>query len=369
VRPYLLPAASLLTLVTLFSSCDKDDAAPAIPNYTVPATYDFTNVEYQEATTRVNMWSGLSSYLGKSTSRQLSQDTANNLWNNTNSPFTSETVVNLQNTSDQLNSASVNIAEKTSDPLLFKSFIDSMVIVSASNAEAASEGVPGKIGNRLVNYSGLEFNQIVAKGLMGAFQLSSILSHLDKVASDDNSTVNPGTGTAMEHDWDMAFGYTSMPRNYDSSIAYANTVTDRPLALGGYFRERGRFIQAGGKIYEAFRKGRAAIAAKDYVVRDQAIATIKEYLEKTIAAAAYEYSGIGLTGGDLAAKFHAMSEAYGFTLALKYRPATSPLTAGNYQALLDIFKSDFYQLHADPNGTKLKQAQSILTSAYGQLQP
>ena len=95
----------------------------------------------------------------------------------------------------------------------------------------------------------------------------------------------------------------------------------------------------------------------------------QEYLEKTIAAAAYEYSGISLTGGDLAAKFHAMSEAYGFTLALKYRPATSPLTAANYQALVDIFKTDFYQLNADPNGTKVKQAQAILNGAYGQLQP
>jgi hypothetical protein len=369
MKKYVLPVITLLTSVVIFSSCEKDDPAPTIPEYTIPDTYDFTNVEYSEATARVNMWSGYTAYLGKATTRKLNQDTVNYLWNNTNSAFTSEIVVNLPNNNTALNSSSFNLAGKSVDPAVFKAYGDSMVIVSASNGATGSNGVPGKIGSRLFNYSGLEFNQLVAKGLMGSLQMSTIISYLDKVASDDNNTVNTGTGTAMQHDWDMAFGYTSIPKIYDSSIAYANTVIDRPLAIGGYFRERGRYIKAGGTIYEAFRTGRAAIAVKDYVVRDKAIATIKETLEKTLAAACYEYSGIGMSGTDIPTRFHGLSEGYGFVLALKYRQTGSKLTDANYQALLNIFKTNFYQLDADASHIKLKEAQTILKGAYGQLQP
>jgi hypothetical protein len=360
---------SFLTSVAILSSCTKDNNTPVIPEYTIPDTYDFTNVEYSEATARINMWSGFTAYLGKATGRKLTQDTVNYLWSNTNSAFTSEIVVNLPNSKDALNSSSFNLSGKSIDPAVFKAYSDSMVIVSASNAATGSEGIPGKIGSRLFNYTGLEFNQLVAKGLMGSLQMATIISYLDKAASDDNNTVNPGTGTAMQHDWDMAFGYISLPKIYDSSITYANTVIDRPLALGSYFRERGRYIKAGGKIYEAFKTGRAAIAVKDYVVRDKAIATIKETLEKTLAAACYEYSGIGMTGTDIATRFHGLSEGYGFVMALKYRQTGSKLTDANYQALSNTFKTSFYHLDADASHAKLKEAQTILTAAYGQLQP
>jgi hypothetical protein len=172
----------------------------------------------------------------------------------------------------------------------------------------------------------------------------------------------------MQHDWDMAFGYLSIPKNYDTAVTYANTDATRPLALGGYLKERGTYIKAGGIVYDAFLKGRAAIAAKDYAGRDAAIATIKDILERTLAAAAFAYTGIGMGSGDLATKFHGLSEGYGFVIALKYRPANSKLTEANYQTLLSVVKTNFYDLIADASNTKLKQAQAILTAAYGQLQ-
>jgi Domain of unknown function (DUF4856) len=367
MKKYFLPVSIIIASAAIFSSCKKTEST--ILPYTVPTAYDFDNVAYSEATTRVNMWSGLTSYLGKATSRHLSQDTATYLWNNTNSAFTTELLVNLPNNSDALNNSLLSLSGKSLEPTVFKAYIDSMVKVSESNGAAASEGVPGKIGSRLFNYSGLEFNQLVAKGLMGSFQMAAIIDYLNSAASADNNTVTPGTGTAMQHAWDMAFGYTSLPKTYDSSIAYTNTVIDRPLAIGGYFRERGRYIKAGGTIYEAFRTGRAAIGAKDYAVRDKAIATIKEYLEKTLAAACYEYAGIGMTASDLAGRFHGLSEGCGFVLALKYRQPGSKLTDANYQTLLNTFKTSFYELISDASNTKLKEAQAILSSAYGQLQP
>src|SRR6187399_1418968 len=139
----LLPALLILTSVILFSSCTKDDPT-TVPPYTVPATYDYVNVEYAEATAKINMWSGFTAYLSKATTRQLSQDTVTYLWNNTNSAFTPEILVNLQNTHTDLNSSSLNLSANSADPTLFKALADSMVVVSAANTTAGSEGVAGK---------------------------------------------------------------------------------------------------------------------------------------------------------------------------------------------------------------------------------
>lgn len=350
---------------SFLTSCDKDDDTPV---YEVPTTYSFNNVEYTEASGRVSMWAGFTGWLGKSTSRELNQDTANYLWNNTNNAFTAETGSNLPFAPAAMNGLGFNLSSKAADAATVKQWVDSMVKVSKSFGATASNGVAGMAGSRLVNYSGLEFNQLVAKGMMGALQLSQVISYLDKSKTEDNNTITAGKGTAMQHSWDMAFGYVGIPKDYDSSKSYVNTDASRPLAIGGYFRERGRFIQAGGRVYEAFRKGRAAIDAKDYNGRDQAIAVIKSYLEKTLAAAAYEYAKLSQGSAALGVKFHAMSECYGFLLALKYRARDSPLTTTNYQTALDNIKTNFYDLAADANNTKLKEIMAILTAAYGKLQ-
>ncbi len=372
MNKYYIPVAIVLGIAITASSCKKkkdDEIMPVIPAYTVPATYNFDNVEYAEASGRVSMWAGFTSYLGKGATRKLNQDSANNLWNNSGSMFNTEIANNLPHTPGALNAFAFNVSGKTSDAGVIKKYVDSMVAVSQSYTVTAAPGTAGKIGTRIVNYSGLEFNQLVAKGLMGALQMSQVITYLDKVATDDNATVTTGSGTAMQHDWDLAFGYIGIPKDYDSSKAYASTEANRPLAIGGYFRERGQYIKAGGIVYEAFRKGRAAIDNKDYTKRDSAIATIKLTMEKTLAAAAYAYMGLSQGSADLATRFHALSEGAGFVLALKYRAGNSPLSAADYQTLVDITQTNFYTLIADASNTKVKQAQTILSTAYGQLQP
>lgn len=373
LRSILFTAGAALFL----TACDKDDDNTGIPPYTVPDTYNFDNVEYEESAARISMWVGFTGNLGKSNTRQLNQDTINSLWTNTNDAFVAETVNNIPFTPDQLNDFSYNLAEKTTDALAFKALADSTVEVSEYFNTPASQGVAGILTptgggtKRLVNYKGLEFNQAVAKGMMGALSLSNIISILDKISTDDNNTVVAGKGTAMQHNWDLAFGYVGIPKDYDTSFNYgtAPVKADRPLGLGGYFAERGKYIKAGGTVFEAFRKGRAAIGVKDYAVRDAAIATIKEFIEKTLAAAAYNYVTAPQTQTDLAGKFHGLSEGVGFIIALKYRAANSKLTAENYNKLAAIANSDFYDLAEDASNTKLKEAQAILTAAYGQLQP
>jgi hypothetical protein len=317
------------------------------------------------------MWSGFQFYLGRGATRQLSQDTVNFLWNNTNNAWTTEFITNLPNTAAQLNASPVKLALITSDAVLFKTLADSMVKVSQFYNTAGGEGKAGKQGSRLFNYSGFEFNQAFAKGMTGALQLAKIIQHLDASANADNNTVVAGQGTAMEHQWDLAFGYVGIPKDYDSAKAYTSADQNRPLAIGGYFAERGKFIKAGGTIFEAFRKGRAAIGAKDYAARDAAAATIREFLEKTIAAAMYYYMTHPQAIAVKPDQLHELSEGRGFVLALKYRPASSKLSAANYTTLVSLLGPDqnAYSLINDASFTKLKQAQQILTTTYGQLQP
>ena len=363
----LCSALAVTTALASMTSCSKNNDKFS---YSVPATYSFDNVEYKEASGRISMWFAYTSMLGKSSTRKLNQDTINNLWNNVNNSFTAEVAANIPYSPDSLNKIGFSLASKATDAVTFKALADSTVKVSQYYNTPASKGVAGKYESRLVNYKGLEFNQAVAKGLMGALSLYNVISILDKIPSDDNNTVTAGKGTVMQHNWDLAFGYVGVPKDYDTAFSYTATPVkaDRPFALGGYFAERGKPIAAGGRVFEAFRKGRAAIVAKDYATRDAAILTIKEYMEKTIAAAAYYYISIQPTRAKISEKVHDLSEAYGFILALKYRASNSKLSATNYQALLDIMSSNFYEIMDDATNAKTKQAQSILTTVYGQLQ-
>ena len=281
--------ALAIAAASLLVSCkDNTSVIDPVTPYTVPATYNFANADYKESAARISMWQGFQSYLGKGNTRVLSADTVNYLWNNTGNAFTPELASNIPYPAAELNGLGYNLSGKVTDAGLFKTTADSTVYISKFNKTAASKGVPGKIGSRLFNANGVEPNQVVAKGLMGAMVMANVNALLDKVPASNNTTVIAGKGTEMEHNWDLAFGYIGVPMDYDTAYNYgtAPVKANRPLGIGGYFAERGKFIQAGGRVFEAFRTGRAAIAAKDYAARDAAIVTIKEYLEKTLAAAA-----------------------------------------------------------------------------------
>jgi hypothetical protein len=376
MKQFFFPVLAATSLLSL-TSCKKDNDNK-IPEYEVPTTYTFDNVEYKEAAARLSMSLAVGSYIGKATTRELSQDTINYLWNNTNDAFTAETVSNQPFTFTELNDLNYSIADKTTDAVTFKAYADSMRVMSLERNNTGSQGVAGIVlggssgtTKRLVNYKGLEFNQLVAKGFFGAFSLNNVIIHLNKSATDDNNTVVTGTGTAMQHDWDLAFGYVGLPKNYDSSINYTqapyNATGERPLGIGGYFWERAKPILAGGIVFEAFRKGRAAIGAKDYATRDAAAATIKEYLEKTLAASAYAYLSLSKGRNNDADRFHDFSEATGFMLALKYR-ATNKLSAQSYQEILDTINLDFWTLSdATLLNTKADAALAKLVAAYGKL--
>ncbi|MBL7699425.1 MAG: DUF4856 domain-containing protein [Chitinophagaceae bacterium] len=357
--------------VALFSliSCDKDDDGPNIPQYTIPDSYSFDNVNFEDATARVKMLDNINKYLSTAQANMdkvtLDQTKLDNMWVNSGNAFDTA----------WLNTTGVSLAEITADAATFKGYIDALAALSAQDLTPAADGTAGYIarnaGKILVSGEGLEYVQAVQKGTMGAALFKEGIALLDEVLASDNNTVVPGEGTEMAHNFDLAYGYFSIPTNYDTTTEFATNNRSKLLFWGNYIRERGGYINAADVIWKAFRTGRAAIEAKDMSTVNSQVGIIKEYWEKVAAAAAWAYVTIPQSqSGNLSSQLHALSEGFGFISALKYRPSTSPLTASQYNQLIEILGpgTNFYDLLSDPSFTQLNAAKAILNTAYGQLQ-
>ncbi len=356
----LLPACAIAGTLLAFSSCKKDDDnGPSIKPYTVPTTYNFSNASYTKATARIKMAVELDAYLkianAGSAIVPLDAGKVTNMFNNTGNPFADAS----------LNTSGVNLVENTGDAQLYRSYADSTVIFNVNTPAAPGTGgtVPRGSNKIVVGPRGLEYGQAYTKGIMSGLFFKEAVRILTAVKN-----INAADTLAAQTAWDEAFGYLSVPADYDTSVTYTSSNPNRPLLWGGYLAERGKPIQAGGTIFQAFLKGRAAIGGYDVTVRNQQIDIILSKWEQLAAAAALQYvtaptasSAIGNYGTQL----HALSEGLGFIAAFKYRPATSSLTEANFQTLHSIINKDFYVLLSQPGFTDLVTAQNILKSTYG----
>lgn len=368
MKHFITGSVLALALFT-FTSCDKDSDGPSVPHYEVPSAYTFENVDFTKSTAHIKMLDGINTYIRTTQATMdkvpLDQSKIDNMWTNTSNPFDSA----------WLNTAGTSLSEITEDAPTFKGYLDALVALSAKDLTPAAEGAEGYIarnaGKILVSGNGVEYVQAFQKGTMGAALFKEAMDLLDKVPESDNNTVVPGQGTEMAHNFDMAFGYLSLPTNYDTTAEFTENNESKLLFWGDYIRERGLYIQANDVLWKAFRTGRAAIGAKDMVEVNNQIAIIKEYWEKLAAAAAWAYVTIPQSqSGNLASQFHALSEGAGFIAALKYRSSTSKLTDAQYQQLVSIVgaSANLYELVNDPSFTQLNVAKEILRTAYGQLQ-
>lgn len=353
---------SLATTTILFGACKKEldvIGDPAVRAYTVPTTYSFGNANYTKSSQLVKMAVELDTYLKTANAGSalvaLDQTKINNMFNNTGNPFTDAT----------LNASGINIYSVSSDAALYKAYADSVVIYNNGTSAVQGTGgfVPRGTNKIIVGPTGIEYGQAYTKGTMGGLcfkEAVRLLTSVKAMAAKDT--------TAAQAAWDEAFGYLSVPANYDTSVTYASTDVNRPLLWGGYLAERGKSIQAGGVIFNAFLKGRAAIGGYDKTVRNQQADIILEKWEQLAAAAALAYVTSPTASsavGNLGTQFHALSEGLGFIAAFKYRPASSKLTAANYESLKAILNKDYYVLVNQAGFTDLIAAQNILKTTYG----
>ena len=337
-------ALSAFALTLILASCSDDTDNPSDITYEIPSSYTFsrngmTTVEYDGQTARLKM---LDEMGGKFTTAAteatlLDAGELSNMYSNTNSPFSST----------ELNSSGKNTKSKTAASSdYFSSFLGGgssiekaavqamfesqfQIGAEASQGNAASAGVAGSYLDgskmRLFAANGLEPQQILLKGMMGAMMMDQVSNHyLSTLKLDGGSNVLENTNkvlsadgnfTTMEHYWDEGYGYvygadnatTNSKKFWSSYIEQVNADAD--------------FNTVSNDVNLAFRKGRAAIVANDYTTRNQQIAVIQEKLALVAAVRAVYYLQEGkakLVEDNGAKAFHALSEGYGFIMSLRY---------------------------------------------------
>jgi hypothetical protein len=145
-----------------------------------------------------------------------------------------------------------------------------------------------------------------------------------RTSDNDNNTLSSGKDyTDMEHKWDEGFGYLYGQEADATRLDLGVSPTGNGTTLNKYFKKINTSNQAGIgiKVFDAFRKGRAFIVAKQYDKRDQQAKIIKEELSKVIAYKAVDYINgymSKIEAGNKADAFHALSEAYGFVMSLQF---------------------------------------------------
>jgi len=204
--------------------------------------------------------------------------------------------------------------------------------------ELAATGSAGQIADgssvRYVNANGLEYNQAFAKSLIGALMYDQIANNylspavLDEATNiadnDAGTTVDGKPYTNMEHKWDEAFGYL-----YGASSDPTNPLIDLGEADNFLNKYVGRvdgdpdFVGISAAIEVAFRRGRAAIVARDYAERDRQAAIIKANLANVLIIRAIYYlkqgeAALRAEPANFGGAFHDLSEGFGFVYSLRF---------------------------------------------------
>lgn len=338
---------SALVLGSLFMSCSSDDDNGG-NQVVAPATYAFTRngattVDFNGQTTRIEMGQELIDGL-KDTSK--SEADLDGMFTNTGDKFSDANLNASTKTLRSKTAASADyFAANTTDANAIKAEFDAWIkeqvdVVFPNWAVDAAAGTAGKIqeagggSTRYVNTKGLELNQAVNKGLIGALMADQMLNNylstavLDagtNVADNDAGTVAEGKDyTTMEHKWDEAFGYLYGTDNATSPALGADSFLNKYLAR---VENDADFAGIAEIVYEAFKLGRAAIIAKDYTLRDQQAEIIREKISEVIGVRAVYYlqQGKANLGTDMASAFHDLSEGFGFIYSLQFtrKPGTS----------------------------------------------
>ena len=147
----------------------------------------------------------------------------------------------------------------------------------------------------------------------------SVLDEASNISDNDGNVLESGKNyTAMEHKWDEAFGYL-----YGNEVDAAAPALNMDNFLNKYLARVEAdtdFVGISQEIYNAFKLGRAAIVAKDYITRNAQAEILREKISEIVAIRAVYYlqQGKNNLSTDIGGAFHDLSEGFGFIYSLQF---------------------------------------------------
>ena len=329
----------VVLLVASLSACNDDENPTTVTpqlrksvdyakltDTTTYANYfvDDAGVKTVDLTTGANrllIFRAINTYNGTAvgTGATLDATVLKNMFSNTGSPFSGTANTGLNSSGVQLRNvtaSSLAAADAEKERLRIEEGFPKIATASKSVTATASEGKAGKLGTYLVDEQGIEWAQIIQKGLIGAFQVDYIGNVLlsEKNLSLDNTTLVAGKKyTQLEQNWDEIYGILTANTIYGSK---ATATSSGESFIGSYLWEYN--IADFPKIHGALLKGRAAIVNNDTKVLKEQAAFIHSAMEKAISGAALGYLSKWKSGTTDAARAHAMGEGLGFIYSLRY---------------------------------------------------
>lgn len=315
-----------------------------------------TTADLKSGIDRYRMFQALNYYLGSAVRDSATLDAAvmKNMFANSGNPFKDIKLGAIQVVGADLNASGVQLRNLTAssrasaeaDRAALENYFTQMAEASKSVKATAEKGKAGKLGTYLVNGSGIEIAQIIQKGLIGALQLDYISNVvMDKGLEADNKTLVSGKKyTALEHNWDEAFGLlTPNPIFLEGATDAAKGAKATESFLGSYIWEYNKGAYA--KIHTAFVKGRVAIVNNDKTELKTQATFIRTEMEKAIASAALGYLAKWKSGTTDAARAHAIGEGLGFIYSLRFCTVN-----GADAAFSDAILKGLVDPVASPNG-------------------
>ena len=340
-------------VLAMFASCAKKGCTdPLALNYdadatkdddgceflVVPNTYVFTDadgnntVSYSGQTSRMDMLSEMVSYLKTANGSNTAPATldAITLLSMYDNSYTVWSDTNLIDNGKQLKS-------KTA---LNDAGIQAMFEGWMTDAAAGS---PDVTGSYLQAVTGIEWTQMIEKGLMGACFASQMTSnYLAGISTDDNSVaVDAAAGkyyTEMEHHWDEAYGY------FTDAFDYPTNGTNRfwgKYANKSYLEDN---IGSATDISLAFRTGRAAISAGDTDAALVQAGILKTEVKQMVAGMALHYLNdvkSQIAAGNAQSSInHSMSEALAFIFGIQFVTDSPDMSSADVMTLVNQIAPD-----------------------------
>jgi len=320
---YYLIAALLLSMFA--GSCTKNSTPTPAPNYSIPTTYNFSNVNYNDQKFLLAMADQIVAKINTANSipnTAIDAQTLKDMFNNANNRF-NDSALNL-------NGSGLKLAAYCS-PLAaadLMNYFDSVALYSQSSATAKA-GIAGVAPSSatptkkyLLSPTGIFYSQVVKKTIMGgicAYEIANVYM-VDSVSNSvDNSSVVTGQGTLLEHHWDEGFGFFGVPIDFP-------TNTTGLKYFGSYSNQVDAGLHSNSTIMNAFLKGRAAISNKDLGTKSSQASIIISTFDKLDAGAIVQEmkeTDANIQAGDLVAAYGTLSEAVGFVRDLKYNTSSS----------------------------------------------